>query len=371
MKRNQNEVNITHVLEDIRKILCIDQSLSGIDYLSELMSNIISTIDVQYAFVGHALESSPGIIQTDVVYSKQGMLDNFEYKLIATPCEIVMTGNRVCVHEHAVCSKFPDDELLHKMNVDSYAGSPTFNQDGDLLGLLVLLDNKPMYHKEYMIAILDFFAQRISAEYERYSIQEKLYKLVDSRTKQLNETNINLHKTIEELELTKKQLEIKSRVDPLTSINNRDWFTSLAISQLIIAERNDYSISLLFIDLDHFKQVNDTYGHPIGDTVLQEAALRIKRCTRGTDILGRFGGEEFAILSPYADNNSAVKLAERINDEISRTPIHTENHDIYITTSIGISVSQHANCELKQLLNESDNALYQAKEAGRNCFMIN
>jgi len=371
MKHIKNEASIYHALEDIRKILYVDQSLSGIDYLSKLMCNIISTMNVKYAFVGHALIDSPGIIETDIVYSKLGLLKNFQYELAETPCEIVMTGDRVCVHEHAVCSKFPEDKLLQKLNIESYAGSPTITPNGDLLGLLVLLDDKPMSNKEYIVAILDFLAQRILTEYERYNIHEKLYNLVDSRTKQLNEANINLQKTIDELEITKQQLEIKSRVDPLTSINNRDWFTSLAVSQLIIAERNDYPISLLFIDIDHFKHVNDTYGHPVGDIVLQEAALRIKRCTRDTDILGRFGGEEFALLSPYADKKSAVKLAERIKDEISQIPLHIKNHDIFITVSIGISVSEHANCELNQLLNESDEALYQAKESGRNCFVIN
>ncbi len=365
-----NEPSIKQTLEILRQILYIDQSVSGLDYLTEIVKNIATALDVKYVFVGHANPEAPDTIQTDAVWGNHYYLDNFSYQLASTPCEIVMSGDRVCVHDKNVTEKFPDDTLLKDMGIESYAGTPLLGQKGDLLGLLVVLDDKPMNQKGFMIEIIDFLAQRISTEYDRYNIQQHLQQIIDEQTEQLQSANQHLHKTIKDLEQSRLELEQKSRLDPLTHINNRDWFTSLAQSQLNIARRNDYPISLLFIDLDHFKQVNDNYGHVIGDHVLEEAAQRIKRCIRDIDILGRFGGEEFILLAPYSNKDAAIHLATRIKNAISDTAIHTDKQNIYITTSIGIYVSEHSDDDLKDLLDKADNALYQAKENGRDQYIF-
>lgn len=364
--------SVIDTVNAIRNILNIEQRLSGLDYLKVLIRNISTEFGVKYVFVGHASENRSDLIYSDVAYMDGKLQPNFEYELKNTPCKIVMSGERVCVHEHSVCKKFPNDPLLETLKVESYVGSPTISPNGDLIGILVLADDKPMSNNEQLSPTIEFLAQRITAEYERYNIEQGLHKIIEKRTKELEASNAYLRKSVEELELAKRELEYKHRTDALTHVHTREWFTDLAMAQLKMAKRNQYPLSLLFIDLDYFKKINDTYGHTTGDIVLEEAASRIKRCVRETDILGRFGGEEFILLSPYTDSRKSIQLAERIKNEISSMPIQASSNDIFITTSIGIAASDIDICELGNLIEHADAALYRAKDNGRNtCVLYN
>ena len=357
-------------VNSLRQILHIDQTLTGLDYLKVFVKKVALTLDIKYVFVGHVPSTDEGCIQTDAVWGDGEYIDNFKYSLKSTPCEIVMSGTRVSLHDKDVSTKFPDDELLIKMGVEAYIGAPTISPNGELLGLLVLLDDKPVEHPSLIISIVDFLSKRVSAEYERHNIENELQMIINQKTEQLLTANAELQESISDLETTKKQLEINNRTDELTNINNKEWFMSLSLSQLKIAKRNEYPISILFIDLDNFKNVNDSYGHIIGDAVLKEVACRIKSCIRDLDILGRFGGEEFILLSPYSDTTSASSLAQRIKIVISDTPIHVEKKNIFITTSIGITSSEYDAYDLDDLLRHADAALYHAKNSGKNRFQI-
>jgi diguanylate cyclase (GGDEF)-like protein len=130
---------------------------------------------------------------------------------------------------------------------------------------------------------------------------------------------------------------------------------------------------VLYLDLDHFKDVNDTLGHAAGDYVLEETARRLTACIRDGDTVARFGGDEFAILQANAtDEESASNLARRIIAEITR-PYHFEGHAIEIGTSIGIAIAPRDGADLTVLMRNADLALYQAKNSGRNrfCFVRN
>lgn len=354
----------------IRNILNIEQRLSGLAYLKVLLKNISNELGFKYAFVGHTSTDKPNLIYTDVAYMDGELQPNFEYKLEGTPCKIVMSGDRVCMHPDNVYQKFPKDVLLQTMGIVSYAGSPTISPRGDLLGLLVLADDKPMLNTEQIAPLVEFMAQRITAEYERYNIEEDLHRIIKQRTEALETSNASLQKTIDELELTKRELELKNQTDALTHVHRREWFTELAQAEIQIAKRNQYPLSLLFIDLDHFKKVNDSYGHSTGDIVLKEVAERIKNNVRETDIVGRFGGEEFVLLSPFSDIKKSMQLAERIRSEIASLPIHTHNIDIFITVSIGVASPEAYDYELANLMEHADIALYQAKNAGRNTCVL-
>ena len=139
------------------------------------------------------------------------------------------------------------------------------------------------------------------------------------------------------------------------------------------AIRYQHPLSCLFIDADHFKQVNDIHGHGAGDAVLRELALRVTECLRASDIATRFGGEEFALLLPQTNAAEAVNLAERIRNKICQEPIAVHGRQsLDITVSIGVN-ALHQNHDIsngehvaKQLLEKADLALYKAKENGRN-----
>ena len=135
-------------------------------------------------------------------------------------------------------------------------------------------------------------------------------------------------------------------------------------------EGDNKPVSLLVIDVDHFKPINDTYGHDAGDVVLQELAKRIVGCVRGIDVACRYGGEEFVLLMPNTDSELASMIAERLREDIEDHPIVIDEKtgkEIRITVSIGIATSEAGdNQTAQQLLKRADDALYEAKNQGRN-----
>jgi diguanylate cyclase (GGDEF)-like protein len=162
-------------------------------------------------------------------------------------------------------------------------------------------------------------------------------------------------------------LENLSITDALTGIANRRHFEWRLSEEIERARRYKYPLSALMLDLDHFKQVNDNYGHQIGDIVLQQVAQRLRRILRRTDFLARYGGEEFIVLAPQTPADRALILAERLRQVIAESPIPVaDNLQIHITISIGVAVfPNHAQNE-SELIGAADAALYKAKQMGRN-----
>jgi diguanylate cyclase (GGDEF)-like protein len=163
------------------------------------------------------------------------------------------------------------------------------------------------------------------------------------------------------------QVQRLATVDELTQACTRRHFMELATLQIESARRFKQPLAAMMIDVDRFKQVNDTYGHAIGDQVLRAVADRVKKSLRVIDVFGRTGGEEFAIVLPGATHESAVDiLGERIRHVVGDEPIVTDAGDVHVTISIGVA-SAHPGCEdLQALLKAADTALYDAKRSGRN-----
>lgn len=153
--------------------------------------------------------------------------------------------------------------------------------------------------------------------------------------------------------------------DSLTGVPNRRALMDHALH--VMAQRGGRPMSLLMLDVDHFKRINDTWGHPAGDDVLRGVTRLLAERLRGGDVLGRYGGEEFCIIAPDTDIGGALTLAESLREIVAVTPISTEAGEISITISIGISCCPGGTMrELKELLADADAALYAAKSAGRN-----
>jgi diguanylate cyclase (GGDEF)-like protein len=159
----------------------------------------------------------------------------------------------------------------------------------------------------------------------------------------------------------------RASTDPLTSVYNRRTFEELADAQLSRARRVRTPVSLLMLDLDHFKRVNDTHGHVAGDHVLAGFAALVRTCLRKEDLLGRYGGEEFVVLLPGATAASAGALAERIRDTVETTPVKGLGQDISITVSVGCTTETGPSLPaLQDMIARADEALYRAKHDGRN-----
>jgi diguanylate cyclase (GGDEF)-like protein len=165
------------------------------------------------------------------------------------------------------------------------------------------------------------------------------------------------------------QLLAKSRIDTKTGLLNSSTWESEAEAEITRATRTGNPVSVALIDIDHFKAVNDTYGHLAGDTVLRAVSDAIREHLRSYDVAGRFGGEEFVLLLPQADEAAALGIAERLRTHIAAMSIPIEDEDgtcIRLTVSVGIAALDGTARELTDLLAAADSALYYAKDNGRN-----
>jgi diguanylate cyclase (GGDEF)-like protein len=163
------------------------------------------------------------------------------------------------------------------------------------------------------------------------------------------------------------ELETQAHTDSLTGLANRRHFMDLAEMELSRSLRYGSPIAVMMIDVDHFKRINDTYGHSTGDVVLQQLADLFRSELRRIDTIGRLGGEEFAVLLPQSDSAHALEVAERLRQTIADTGVALEQGlPLHFTVSIGLAALPGPATNIDTLLSQADDALYQAKRAGRN-----
>jgi diguanylate cyclase (GGDEF)-like protein len=154
--------------------------------------------------------------------------------------------------------------------------------------------------------------------------------------------------------------------DPLTNLLNAGAYYSTCDQLIHLAQRHHQGFAVLFVDLDHFKKINDSYGHEAGDLVLKAVANSFLRVVRQSDAVGRIGGEEFSLFLPNTDLAGALKLAELIRHEIEHLMPEIGNQRIRITASIGIACSNQTNESMAAIQRRADQAMYEAKQLGRN-----
>jgi len=167
---------------------------------------------------------------------------------------------------------------------------------------------------------------------------------------------------------SREELERRAYTDYLTGLSNRRYFIEKAEAELVRHHRYGDTISLLMFDIDYFKQVNDQYGHIVGDLVLQKIAEICRTILREIDIIGRIGGEEFAVLLPKTDVEETKNVAQRLRIAMSEGKVEmpTDIEPPKFTASFGVMSSDKDAIDIDELLNQADDALYKAKESGRN-----
>ncbi|MEE8423648.1 MAG: sensor domain-containing diguanylate cyclase, partial [Thermodesulfobacteriota bacterium] len=165
----------------------------------------------------------------------------------------------------------------------------------------------------------------------------------------------------------KDHLRILAITDQLTGVFNHSYFYTRLEEEFRRAERYDLPISCIMIDVDNFKQINDTYGHRKGDTVLKEVAQAIKRTVRTSDLVARYGGEEFAAILPHTDLAGGVNEAERIRKTIESLLFEDISKDDHVTVSLGVAAfPSDGIANVEDIISKADKALYQAKNKGKN-----
>lgn len=187
---------------------------------------------------------------------------------------------------------------------------------------------------------------------------------------------VNVHHklahTIRELEVSRRALAEQATTDPLTKLKNRRAFFDNGNRQISMARRYDTDLSILVIDLDYFKKINDSYGHQAGDEALVTVAQILSHMTRTEDTVARTGGEEFAVLLPDTNRLGAAVLAERIRSAVAREQFMINGQQVNLTLSIGVaSYAVERVDTVDQLLNIADQRMYLAKKHGRNRICVN
>lgn len=170
-----------------------------------------------------------------------------------------------------------------------------------------------------------------------------------------------------ELVETNKRLELLSITDGLTKLHNHRYFQDELARAFEESQRYQRPLSLVMIDIDFFKKINDTYGHAVGDDVLKCAARRYRDSVRSTDLVARYGGEEFAVMMPETSLQDAILFAEKIRALIADEPLETQAGPVSATISLGVASVPHSRIHTaKELIIAADKALYRAKKNGRN-----
>lgn len=216
--------------------------------------------------------------------------------------------------------------VIGKPNVRCYVGVPLRSREGHNIGTLCSMDTKPRQFTAEQVEILRGFAQLV----------------------------------VDELEL-----RLQANVDPLTGTLTRRCFDREMKRAIDSAKRNGRDLSVALVDIDHFKQVNDSYGHSTGDFALQRVAAVLKSELNDSEFIGRLGGEEFAILLPDANATSAMRFAEHLRKSVAELVLKTSGGTIAVTVSIGVATFD-AEETAANLLERADAATYRAKAAGRN-----
>ena len=163
-----------------------------------------------------------------------------------------------------------------------------------------------------------------------------------------------------------EKTERMATTDGLTGLNNHRTFQDLLDGHLAAARRYGRQVSLIICDVDHFKSVNDTYGHPVGDKVLKGVSRILRAEARDTDVVARYGGEEFAVILPETDTEGAKVIANRIREKIAANTVQTELGPLNVTISLGVSTFPAHGDEKQDVIDRADQALYGAKHGGRN-----
>ncbi|PIQ99679.1 MAG: hypothetical protein COV66_11040 [Nitrospinae bacterium CG11_big_fil_rev_8_21_14_0_20_45_15] len=330
MKLHSDEISFRSIVEGT-------SSGIGDEFFSSLVYNLASSLPVFSANFVEVMGYQND--QCKVVAGWEG--DHFvtphSFPVRQTPCEEIVAG-MLTYYPDNVVTTFPKAKELIRLGIRGFAGVPCFDTAMKIIGCLWIADRFPLVEKERTLAILKMFASRAGAELERKRSEEVI-------------KNMAYH-------------------DALTGLPNRMLLNDRLKMGLAHAQRNKRIMAILFIDLDGFKEINDNYGHGIGDLILQGVADRLTQCIREEDTLSRLGGDEFIVFLPRISSVAdAENLAEKLLTVV-RTPFYFDSQMMTVSLSIGISFFPKDGKSASTLLKKADEALYLAKNKGKNTYCL-
>ncbi|MGB9681897.1 MAG: diguanylate cyclase [bacterium] len=331
----------------------LKEEYAYLDALLKQITNGIFILDTngRFNFTNPQLAEMLGYLEKEVLQSDT--LDLFPLKERA---KIAVQINEALSGE----IKSTRTEMLSKANsvIPVLLTSSPLKIDGNIVGTLnVVTDLQEISKKE----------KELQDALEEINV---LNEELSERSQQLEMALARLNMRLFEVELEKDNAEKLAITDPLTHLYNRRFFEERFKDELLKTKISKTQLSLIMADIDHFKVINDTYGHKVGDKVLEVLALILKANVRDKDIVARYGGEEFMILLPNTNKIDAQKVAERIRQEIEETPLTEIDGPERFTVSFGVAGFPEDGEDINDLFLKVDQALYEAKKLGRNRVVV-
>lgn len=306
----------------------------GVRYFEALTRGISETLKVDYAFVARMNDESQQAVTTLSVFALGRPAENFSFNLRNTPCsEVTRSTTRVIAQD--VQQMFPQDLHLREKGISGFACTLLYGSDDRCIGVLVVMTQSPLRQVDLVTRVIELFADRAAAELQRAAVEERLVHQAYS--------------------------------DSLTGLANRPLAMDRLDHAIRAAHRADRRLYVLFIDLDGFKDVNDSMGHVQGDEMLREVASRFSSTIREGETLARLGGDEFLVILEETEVAAGERAAKRLLHSLLK-PISLDGREFTITASIGVTQFPEDGDTPESLMRNSDAAMYQAKNAGRNTY---
>ena len=304
------------------------------------LTELAQLFGVKYAFIGLFADAEKSKIKTYAIWTGERFVDNFEYALAGTPCQDVLNLDLELI-ESGAAQKYPDDVMLSDMGIESYFGAPLIASDGSMMGLVSVFDTKPLSPTKHLRAVLKIFANRIAMEIQRKREEEALQGMAE-------------------------QLSYQASHDVLTNLINRREFETRTKAAWSSAIKQHKHHALCYLDLDHFKEVNDTFGHQVGDALLIEISGALATVVRGSDTLARLGGDEFGVLLLDCPLERAREIAQKLLEAVTQFRFQHAGHELQVGVSIGVAAIGPDCLDMHTLFQAADASCYQAKGLGRN-----
>jgi diguanylate cyclase (GGDEF)-like protein len=283
--------------------------------------------------------------------------------------EVIKTRKSLVIANAYTDSDFQNADSVMALKLQSVMCVPLISR-GNTIGAIYLENrSEASVFTEDDLKPLEYFAAQAAISIENAILNDELESRVAERTVELVRINKRLREEIEERKRIEKELQRLAMTDPLTGAYNRRHFFELAQQEFDRSQRYGRQISMIIFDIDFLKQINDSYGHLVGDQILQATAQRFMDNLRQLDIFARYGGDEFVVLLPETDLEQAKLAARRLHDVVSRTPVETLEGPVHLQISMGVACL-HDTDDMEKLLMKADQALYTAKESGRNRVVV-
>lgn len=278
--------------------------------------------------------------------SVQGLPVNETPRDVSFCGHAILDNDTMVVLDAMLDPRFHDNPLVTgDPSIRFYAGCPVHAPDGAAIGTLCLIDRVPRQLDSHDLQALKDLAHMVENEIQIKTAESRHTHLV---------TELN-------------EVKLRAAVDPLTRLWNRSAITELLVRERAQTVRENTSLAVIFIDFDHFKQVNDRNTHAAGDALLREGAARLNATLRPMDALGRYGGDELIAVLPDCTMEEVKLIGERLRSVIAQTPIEIPGSVIKASISGGVAYDQAgAATDIERLIAIADQALYQAKAGGRN-----